>query len=69
MKKRYPGPSSQTVMKSLFRSELPNVTQNVPRLLDGALQDDVREVFSPPRILGRTKKLGLRWGVVAECRL
>eukprot|EP00974_Lingulodinium_polyedra_P057997 5584999-Lingulodinium_polyedra.AAC.1 len=31
MKKRYPGPSSQEVMKSLFRSELPSVTQNVPR--------------------------------------
>ena len=46
MKKRYTGPSSQEVMKSLFRSERPCLTQNVPRLLDGTLQDDVCEILS-----------------------
>ena len=60
VKKWYPGPSSQEVMKRLFRSEPPSVTPNVPRLLDGVLQDDVCEIFSPPRILEHTKKLGLR---------
>ena len=33
MKKQYPGPSSQEVMKRLFRSEPPRVTPTVPRLL------------------------------------
>ena len=65
MKKWYPGPSSQEVMQRLFLSEHPSVTPTVPRLLDGVLQDDVCELFSPPRILKHTKKLGLRWGVVS----
>lgn len=53
-------------MKRLFRSELPSVTPNVPRLLDGVLQDDVCEIFSPPRILEHTKKLGLRGELSAD---
>ena len=48
MKKQYPGPSSREVMNRLFRSETPNVTPNVPRLLDGVLQDDVCDLFSLP---------------------
>ena len=65
MKKWCPAPSSQEVMERLFRSEPLSVTPNVPRPLDGVLQDDVCEICSPPRILEHTKKLGLRWGVVS----
>ena len=65
MKKWYPGPSSQEVMQRLFRSELPSVTPTVPRLLDGVLQDDVCEIFSPPTHLGAHEEAGLAKGVVS----
>ena len=63
MKKWYPGPSSQEVMQRLCRYALPSVTPNVPCLLDGVLQDDVCEIYSPPTHLGSHEEAGLARGI------
>ncbi len=66
LKKQFPGPSSSEVMEALFQCEPPCVVSHVPRWMDGTLQDDVCEIFSPPRVLEHTKKLGLRGDLSAD---
>ena len=44
----------------------PDVEAYLGRDLGGALQDDVMEVFSPPRILEHTATLGLRGDLSAD---
>jgi len=58
--KSHPGRTSSEVMASLVQHKVPVVVP--PRLLnlDGTLQEDVMEIFSPPRSLEHTKKFGLR---------
>ena len=58
--KLHPGPTSSEVMASLVQHKIPTVVPARLRNLHGTLQDDVMEIFSPPRILEHTKKFGLR---------
>ena len=66
--KSHPSPTSSEVMASLVQHKVPAVVP--PRLLnlDGTLQDDVMEIFSPPRILEHTKKFGLRGNLSVDLR-
>lgn len=64
--KEYPGPSSSEVMASLIQRKAPVVVPPLGLMLDGTLADDVMEMFSPPRILERTQKLGLRGNLSAD---
>ena len=75
LKKTFPGPSPAEALVILYREieqelerehcALPSLTK-VPRGLNGCLQDDVCEVFSPPRILKHTHKLGSRGDLSAD---
>jgi hypothetical protein len=55
----HPGPAAADVRARLVQGNVPDVAPNLSHSLSGALQDDVMEVFSPPRILENTAKLGL----------
>ena len=50
----------------MVHERAPDVEAYLGRDLGGALQDDVMEVFSPPRILEHTKILGLRGDLSAD---
>ena len=66
MKKWYLGPSSQEVMKRLFRSELPSVTPKcAPPAGWRAAGRCLRDLLTPTH-LEHTKKLGLRGELSAD---
>ena len=56
----FPGPTPADVQATVVHDRAPDVETYLGRSLGGALQDDVMEVFSPPRILEHTAALGLR---------
>ena len=66
--RRFPGKSIKQVLGSSY-SKFPDYTAPVvPRGLDGTLPDDVCEIFSPPRILRHTARLGLRGDLSADLK-
>ena len=62
----FPGPSAADTQAKVVQERAPDVEAYLGRDLGGALQDDVMEVFSPPRILEHTAKLGLRGNLSAD---
>ena len=63
----FPGPTAAEIQATVVRERAPDVKAYLVRSsLDGALQHDVMEVFSPPRILEYTAKLGLRGDLSAD---
>ena len=56
----FPGPTPADDQATAVNDRAPDVETYLGRSLGGALQDDVMEVFSPPRILEHTAALGLR---------
>ena len=40
--------------------------EQIPKYLDGTIQDDIAEVYSEPRISLETKSLGLRGELAAD---
>jgi hypothetical protein len=56
----YPGPTAADIQATLVQGRAPDVEAYLGRSLGGALQDDVMEIFSPPRILEYTAIVGLR---------
>ena len=63
--REFPGPTAANIQATVVHERAPDVEAYLGRDLGGALQDDVMEVFSPPRILEHTATLGLRWGFVS----
>ena len=61
----FPGPTAADIQATVVQERAPDVEAYLGRDLGGALQDDVMEVFSPPRILEHTATLGLRRGFVS----
>ena len=61
-----PGPTAAEIQARLMQGRAPDVKAWLGRSLGGALQDDVMEVFSPPRILEHTATLGLRGDLSAD---
>ena len=66
---RYPGPSRMEIITSC--EMVPVRVQylwdvKVPRHLHGTIQDDVVEVYSPPRVLEHATRLGLRGNLSAD---
>ena len=64
--REFPGPTAATILATVMHERAPDVEAYLGRDLGGALQDDVMEVFSPPRILEHTKILGLRGDLSAD---
>ena len=62
----YPGPTAADIQATLVQGRAPDVEAYLGRSLGGALQDDVMEMFSPPRILEYTAILGLRGDLSAD---
>ena len=62
----YPGPTAADIQATLVQGRAPDVEAYLGRSLGGALQDDVMELFSPPRILEYTAILGLRGDLSAD---
>ena len=62
----FPGPTAADIQATVVQERAPEVEAYLGRDLGGALQDDVMEVFSPPRILEHTKILGLRGDLSAD---
>ena len=56
----FPGSTAADVQATVVHDRAPDVETYLGRSLGGALQDDVMEVFSPPRILEHTAAVGLR---------
>ena len=56
----FAGPTPADVQATVVQDRPPDVETYLGHSLGGALQDDVMEVFSPPRILEHTAALGLR---------
>ena len=61
-----PGPTAAEIQARLMQGHAPDVKAYLGHSLGGALQDDVMEVFSPPRILEHTRTLGLRGDLSAD---
>ena len=62
----FPGPTAADIRATLVQGRAPDVEAYLGRSLGGALQDDVMEMFSPPRILEYTSILGLRGDLSAD---
>ena len=62
----FPGPTAADIQAKVVQERAPDVDAYLGRDLGGALQDDVMEVFSPPRILEHTATLGLRGDLSAD---
>ena len=62
----FPGPTAADIQAKVVQERAPDVQAYLGRDLGGALQDDVMEVFSPPRILEHTATLGLRGDLSAD---
>ena len=62
----HPGPTAADIQATLVQGRAPDVEAYLGRSLGGALQDDVMELFSPPRILEYTAILGLRGDLSAD---
>ena len=62
----FPGPTAADTQAKVVQERAPDVDAYLGRDLGGTLQDDVMEVFSPPRILEHTKILGLRGDLSAD---
>ena len=61
----FPGPTPADIQTTVVQGRAPDVEADLS-LPGGALQDDVMEVFSPPRILEHTATLGLRGDLSAD---
>ena len=61
----FPGPPAADIQARLMQGRGPDVDVYLAlgHSLGGALQDDVMEVFSPPRILEHTTTLGFDGGL------
>ena len=65
----YGGPSREQLLKEEWQipRRVPELWfASVPRYLDGTLQDDFAEVYSPPRILPHAVEIGLRGDLSAD---
>ena len=62
----FPGPTAADIQAKVVQERAPDVDAYLGRDLGGTLQDDVMEVFSPPRILEHTATLGLRGNLSAD---
>ena len=62
----FPGPTAADILATVVQKRAPDVEKFLGRDLGGTVQDDVMEVFSPPRILEHTAKLGLRGNLSAD---
>ena len=66
-KNKYPGPSAATIMKDACQWPQGNVAgMGIARRVGHCEPDDVLEIFSPPRILLHTQRLGLRGNLSAD---
>ena len=61
----FPGPTPADVQATVVQDRPPDVETYLGHSLGGALQDDVMDMFSPPRILQHTAAVGLRGGCVS----